>query len=228
MQPTYLPWAGYFGLLQSVDLFIYLDNVQFARRSWQQRNQIKTASGAQWLTVPVLSRGKREQLIQNTLIDCQSSFTRKHSSSIAINYNKSAYYDAFSSSLLDTLNGSQDSLAALNIKLIGTIASWLDISTPTLKASELACAGNNAALLASLCKTVEATEYISPPGSRCYLENSMEFENAKIPISYFGFDHPKYSQLHGEFLPYMSCIDAIFNCGLESIDLIKSSSYIQS
>ena len=69
MQPTYLPWSGYFGLMQSVDVFVLLDSVQFARRSWQQRNQIKTANGAQWLTVPVQSKGKRDQLICEVELD---------------------------------------------------------------------------------------------------------------------------------------------------------------
>ena len=228
MQPTYLPWLGYFGLLSSVDLFIYLDNVQFSKRSWQQRNQIKTTSGAQWLSVPVLSRGKRDQVIRDTLIDSQSNFAKKHSNSISISYSKARHYSEFSASLLDTLNGNHSNLSELNIELIGLISSWLGITTPILKASELECSGNSAALLASLCSTVGAKEYISPPGSRCYLEASSDFEAARIPIYYFRFEHPKYSQLHGDFLPFMSVIDMIFNCGAESLHAIKSSSFIQS
>ena len=78
MQPTYLPWCGYFALMQAVDTFILLDSVQFAKRSWQQRNQIKTANGAKWLTVPVISKGKRQQLICEAELDDSRNFASTH------------------------------------------------------------------------------------------------------------------------------------------------------
>ena len=85
MQPTYLPWSGYFGLIESVDIFVILDNVQFEKRSWQQRNQIKTPNGSIWLTVPIFSKGKRDQTIQNTKINRDDEFSRRHKKSIELN-----------------------------------------------------------------------------------------------------------------------------------------------
>ena len=76
MQPTLFPWSGYLGLMMNVDKFIYLDTVQFARRSWQQRNQIKTNNGAEWITIPVIAKGKRDQIIKDVVIDNTSNFNR--------------------------------------------------------------------------------------------------------------------------------------------------------
>src|SRR4051812_27602699 len=107
MQPTYLPWSGYFGLMRSVDLFIFLDSVQFARRSWQQRNQIKTANGAHWLTVPVNSKGKRDQRIDDVEIDASAQFAGAHTRAIELSYRKSAAFALLAPEILTELNKPQ-------------------------------------------------------------------------------------------------------------------------
>ena len=96
MQPTFLPWVGYFELIRSVDLFIFLDSVQFDKRSWQQRNIIKTPKGSQWITIPVISKGKFKQNISEVEISSQSDFTLKLIKTIKINYSKAKFYDQFS------------------------------------------------------------------------------------------------------------------------------------
>lgn len=221
MQPTYLPWSGYFGLMRSVDLFIFLDSVQFAHRSWQQRNQIKTANGAQWLTVPVVSKGRRDQRIDHVEIDVTARFKAKHLATIEQNYRKAAYYQQ-ASEILSPLRDSCEILADLNICLIKKISAQLGISTPMLRSSKLNGDGAKANFLASLCREVGATEYISPPGSWDYLNDSNAFSQVGIPISYFNYEHPEYPQLFGSFLPYMSIIDMMFNCGQASLSFIEA------
>jgi hypothetical protein len=222
MQPTYLPWSGYFGLMRSVDLFIFLDSVQFARRSWQQRNQIKTANGAQWLTVPVNSKGKRDQRIDEVEIDPTAQFAAAHTRAIELNYHKAAAYGAIAPEILADLNAPQSKLAELTIGLTLKIRAILGIETPVLRSSAMSGEGTKANLLASLCREVGATEYVSPPGSQEYLDESDAFKQAGIPVRYFTFQHPEYPQLFGVFLPYMSCIDMLFNCGDRSLSLIES------
>ncbi|HZL30504.1 MAG TPA: WbqC family protein [Pseudolabrys sp.] len=222
MQPTYLPWSGYFGLMRSVDLFIFLDSVQFARRSWQQRNQIKTANGAQWLTVPVISKGKRDQRIDEVEIDPSAQFAAAHTRAIELNYRKAPAYAAAAPEILTELNALHPKLAELTIGLTQKIQALLGIETPVLRSSAMHGAGTKAELLVSLCLEVGATEYISPPGSQEYLDESDAFKQAGIPVRYFKFQHPEYPQLFGEFLPYMSCIDMLFNCGDRSLSLIES------
>ena len=221
MQPTYLPWSGYFGLMRSVDLFIFLDSVQFAHRSWQQRNQIKTANGAQWLTVPVVSKGRRDQRINEVLIDYTQRFKAKHLGTIQQSYRNSPYY-AQARDVLSPLMEASEMLADLNIALIERIASQLNIDTPTLRSSKLSGKGAKAELLASFCSDIGATEYISPPGSEDYLRRSDAFWRAGIEVSYFNYEHPEYPQLFGGFLPYMSVIDMLFNCGEVSLRLIEA------
>ena len=227
MQPTYLPWSGYFGLIDNVDIFVLLDNVQFAKRSWQQRNQIKTPNGSAWLTVPVASRGKREQTIQNVLIQKDNNFSHKHKKSLEINYSKSKYFNSESQEIFRLINSDEQYLSELNINLIKYFCERLKIKTKIIRAKDLPSKGSKADLLCSICQELNADNYISPPGSKDYLKESDSFEKAKIALNYFSYKHPIYNQLWGEFIPYMSIIDMLFNCGEESIDLIKMNSGIE-
>lgn len=224
MQPTYLPWLGYFGLMKSVDLFILLDSVQFARRSWQQRNQIKTANGPIWLTVPVLSKGKRDQLITEVEIDRSRDFPQSHQKTLELNYKKAPHFDAYAPRLLSLLEDHNHQLIDLTIGVIACLRDALGIATPIRRSSEFDVPGTKAELLASLCDQVGATEYISPPGSMDYLEESDAFARRGIPLRYFSFTHPEYPQRFGGFLPYMSVIDLLFNCGPDSLSMIEKGS----
>ncbi|MDC1450344.1 WbqC family protein [Candidatus Thioglobus sp.] len=226
MQPTYLPWSGYFGLIESVDLFVFLDNVQFDKRGWQQRNQIKTANGPQWLTIPVLSKGVRNQKINQVKIDSSSKFSDKHIKSISHNYNNAPFYNLIEKELFNTIHNSSDSLSETNIEIIHTLSKLLGVSTPTISSSALNCSGIKADMLVSICQEVGASEYLSPPGSRVYLEKSDAFKMAKIPVKYFQFEHPNYQQLFGDFVENMSVVDILMNCGNQSLDFIKNGSLL--
>lgn len=221
MQPTYLPWCGYFGLMQAVDVFIFLDSVQFAKRSWQQRNQIKTPQGPQWLTVPVSSKGKREQLICEASLDNASSFASTHCKTIETNYAKAASFKSLAPGLLACLEQPQARLVDLNIGIIEHCRKVLEIETPVLLSSQMAGSGAKADLLASLCKAVGATEYLSVPGSKDYLDESNAFAEIGVEVRYFNYLHPMYPQLFGDFLPYMSVVDMLLNCGERSVELIR-------
>ncbi len=223
MQPTYLPWSGYFGLLESVDTFVILDNVQFAKRSWQQRNKIKTPNGSRWLTVPIESKGKRDQVIEKTIINSEKDFSSQHKKSIEVNYAKSRFFKNEYKQIFKLINPGKKFLAELNLDLIEYFCYRLSIKTKIIKASQINCSGAKANLLFSICNTLGAQTYISPPGSKEYLKEGSLFDSSNIKVNYFNFNHPKYEQLWGEFLPYMSLIDMIFNCGDESIELIKDN-----
>src|SRR5688500_3862557 len=187
MQPTYLPWLGYFGLMKSVDLFILLDSVQFARRSWQQRNQIKTANGPIWLTVPVHSKGKRDQLISEVEVDRSQDFPQSHQRALDVNYKKAPHFDVYAPALHSLLGAESKHLTDLTIGTIVWIRDMLRITTPIRRSSEFETQGVKADLLASLCEQVDATEYISPPGSKDYLDESDAFTKRGIPLRYFEF-----------------------------------------
>jgi hypothetical protein len=132
MQPTYLPWCGYFGLMHAVDVFVLLDSVQFARRSWQQRNQIKATNGVQWLSVPVLSKGKRDQLISEVEVDKSANFASTHRKTIEMSYAKTPFFKAYADELLPLLDNPSPRLSDLTISLILRIKSQLGITTQVL------------------------------------------------------------------------------------------------
>jgi hypothetical protein len=221
MQPTYLPWLGYFGMIDQVDTFIIFDSVQFAKRSWQQRNQVKSANGPMWLTVPILSKGKRGQLINEVEIDTTRNFHTTHIASLENNHRKSPYFSEYSPELFSLLEKGHVHLSELTAELIVWFCKVLGIKTTIKYSSKMENTGTKADLLAMLCEQVDTTEYVSAPGSREYLEESDAFEKRSIPIKYNEYDHPEYPQLFGEFVPYMSVIDLLFNMGPESLSVIR-------
>lgn len=210
MQPTFLPWLGYFAMMDRVDEFVFLDHVDFNKRSWQQRNQIKTVNGPQWLTVPV--NASQGQAINEIKI---ASPLDKLIRAIEYNYSKAPYYD---DTLIKILRYPIDHLVWLNVELIYWITTKLGITTPLTFSSMFEPEGSKADLLVDICRKRGAREYISSPGSRDYIEESGAFE---IPVTYFEYNHPVYNQ-PGEFLPYMSAIDLLFNEGPKSLEIIRS------
>jgi hypothetical protein len=223
MQPTYLPWLGYFGLMDRVDHFVLLDNVQFAKRSWQQRNQIRTAQGPLLLTVPVLSKGARGQLIHEVAIDRSRGFPADHVKAIELAYRKAPHFPQYAPHLFSILNGGHERLCELTVSLIEWLRSELGIRTRLLNARELTATGRKADLLASLCRAIGAQRYLSPPGSREYMEETDAFAAQGIEVEYHEFHHPTYPQRGDGFVPQMSVIDLLFNAGPGSLEVIRSA-----
>lgn len=222
MQPTYLPWIGYFGMIDRADVFVFLDTVQFARRSWQQRNRIKTANGAQMLTVPVHKKGARDQKIAEVQIDSESHFAEKHIRAIEHALSKAPFFEDYAAGLFGILQAGHPKLADLNIALITWLAETLGISCRVLRSSQIEAGGTKADLLASICAALDGEVYISAPGSSDYIENSDAFDNHGIRVAYHRYEHPTYPQLYGDFEPYMSAIDLLFNLGPQSLERIRS------
>ena len=223
MQPAFLPWIGYFSLINYVDEFIFLDNVQFDKRSWQQRNRIKTAQGPIWLSVPVLTKRRSNQLIQQVKIlkDSDIDPFRKINTTIEHNYKKAPYYYDYAKDLFDLFNNNKHNLAQLNQSIIQWICHQLGIKTPLIKASTLRAAGQKEYLLVDICKKRGASHYVSPPGSKTYLDESDAFDKVGIVLKYHNYEHPSYAQLYGNFEPYMCIMDLLFNEGPASAGIIK-------
>ena len=225
MQPTYLPWSGYFGLIGLVDTFIVLDHVQFAKRSWQQRNSILSSSGhRQLLTLPVFSKGLRNQQLSEVKIDLSTHAVDSHIKALKHSYGKSPFFDILGSSLIKILETSDENLCNLNIAIIKLFCSYLGLNPRFIRSSELIFAGQKSNLLVSLCKSVEATEYVTPPGSLNYITNDEPFRNVGIPLSVFSYTHPTYVQPSNTFVSHLSVVDMLFNIGSDSASLISNSS----
>lgn len=224
MQPTYLPWIGYFDLMDQVDLFVFLDNVQFVKQSWQQRNRIKTPKGLEWLTVPVIFRGRFGQLIKDVEIRVPD-FWKKHIRSIELNYRRAPYFNDNFFALVSIFEGSDPwrYLVDLNIDLIEWLSRMLGIKTPLVRSSNLEVEGKRSSFVAAICLSLKANEYLSPIGSADYLLDEIdEFTNRGIKVFFHNYTHPIYKQHFPPFLPFASVIDLIFNEGSKSVNIIRS------
>ncbi|MDC3175769.1 WbqC family protein [Prochlorococcus sp. AH-716-D13] len=221
MQPTYLPWLGYFGLMHYVDKFVFLDSVQFEKRSWQQRNKIKITDGERYLTIPVESKGKRDQLIREVKVVKSSNFENQHKRLIKQYYSNSPYFEENYKTIFNDQAYNSHLLSEITINLILNLKELLGLKVQIYKSSEIETKGAKDVLLASICNKLEADEYISPPGSKNYLLASNEFSKNCININYFEYVHPSYKQLYKDFVPYLSIIDLIFNCGPNSLEIVK-------
>ena len=222
MQPTYLPWLGYFALMMQTDQFIFLNDVQFDRRSWQQRNKIKSAQGELLLTVPVVKKSKSGELIKDVLINQEEAWKKKHLKSMQQHYSKSKYYGEVSEWILPIYERDFQKLADLNISIIKAIADYLRIDTNFVNSSDLGVEGNKAQRLVNICKKAGADTYLSPMGSFQYIDEDNVFAGSNVNLLYQNFEHPEYSQLHGEFLSHLSVIDLLMNEGKQSASVIQS------
>lgn len=221
MQPTFIPWIGYFAMIDKVDEFVILDSVQFVKRSWQQRNRIKSSSGELMLSVPVFNKGKSDQLIGEVKINKQDVNFKKIIPTIKNNYSKAPFYKEYSDQFFSILEDTDDSLEALNMNIIYFAMNALKISKDKISfGHEMNLDTKKANLLADICVIKNADTYLSAPGSKEYIVESGIFEKKDIKVNYHNYNHPVYPQLYGEFLPYMGVIDLIFNSGPNSRDVM--------
>ena len=174
------------------------------------------------LTVPVLIKGRFNQKIYDVMIDISQKFETKHFNSIWSNYKKSRYFEFLVVELEEIYKNEINKLVDLNIRLIEWLSSKLGINTKFVYSSQLDTDGSKTELLVNICKIINADHYISPAGSKEYIDQNNLFIKSGIKLSYQNYKHPTYSQLYGDFIPYMSVIDLLFNEGKKSLELIKS------
>lgn len=229
MQPTYLPWVGYFDLIDSVNKFVFLDSVQLAKRSWQTRNRINTAQGELFLTIPIEKQKSRDEtFINEAIIANTNNWKHKHLSSIEYAYKKCPYFDEIFHFISDIYKTPYTRLVDFNTCLIKNIAVRMGIRTQFYRASELINTKHlkKDELLASICKQLNAYNYLSPIGSAAYIELKQpggEFTQNGIQLYYQNFQHPQYCQKETPFVPYMCILDLLFHEGFEnSLAIIQS------
>jgi len=222
MQPTFLPWVGYFALMDRVDRFVFLDDVQFDKRSWQQRNRIKTANGPLWLTVPVLTKSRRDQTILDAQIQPDARFADTARKTIEHAYGKAAFFTPVMDRIAPVFDRAEEGLCALNLGLIDALCELMGLSVETVRSSSTPVTSAKAERLAELCRIHGATEYVSPPGSKDYLEGDDALERAGVPLTYFAYEHPVWPQLYGKFEPYMSALDLVMNALPEARTILRS------
>ncbi len=220
MQPTYLPWIGYFDLIDQSDTFVVLDTVALSRQSWQQRNRIATAQGPLWLTVPV--QRQPDQPIAEVTIDNARPWRRKHWASLEMNYRRAPFWPEYSPALRRVYDREWTSLADLNLELIQLLCTLAGIPGDFILASALGpLAGGRDGRLVEICRHFGADTYLSPLGALAYLEADTGFADAGIDLTFQNYRHPTYPQPWTPFQDHVSFVDALMNIGPEAAAVMR-------
>ena len=221
-QSNYIPWKGYFDLINMVDEFILYDDVQFTRRDWRNRNQIKTQAGLQWLTIPVEVKGKFHQTINQTLVS-DRSWTRQHWRALELNYARATFFEEYRDRIKALYADCQMArLSEINHHFLTGLNACLGISTSLRCSSEYILEGDRSERLLNLCRQTGATAYYSGPAARTYLDQAL-FARAGIAVVWMDYTgYPTYRQLHGAFEHAVSVLDLLFNEGSAARDFMKS------
>ena len=215
LQPTYLPWIGYFEMIASSDVFVVFDHVQFERKSWQQRNKIKTANGVVSLTVPVQKMPRETPISQIKISYEQGNPLKKHWKAIELSYKKAPYFAEYKPLLEKIYSKKYVLLRDLNVEIIKLICDILGVKTKIVFSSNLDLKDEKMAKtekVINLCKHLGITHLYDAKGAEDILDKSL-FKKEDIVIEFQDFQHPEYRQLWGEFIPYLSLIDLLFNKG---------------
>jgi WbqC-like protein family len=225
VQSNYIPWKGYFDLINLVDEFILYDEMQYTRRDWRNRNIIKTPAGLKWLTIPVAVKGNFFQKIKETAVS-DPRWTRKHWETIVHSYSKAKHFSRYRDVFAELYSSCAEErfLSRINYLFLSAICKILSIDTKISWSEDYGSNDGKTERLVSLCRQAGATTYISGPAARDYLEEAL-FARENIGVQYIDYSsYPEYRQLSPPFEHRVSIIDLIFNEGPEATNYMKSFS----
>lgn len=224
VQSSYIPWKGYFDLINSVDEFIVYDDQQYTRRDWRNRNRIKTGQGTVWLSIPVKVKGRYHQRIDETEVS-DPSWQERHWRTIVHAYGRAPHFDMYRDRLMKLYEGCTELLLSrINTAFLEAICELLAIRTSFVYSTKYAAEGASTDRLVHLCRAASATSYLSGPRARAYLDES-QFREAGIEVRYMDYSgYPEYEQLYPPFEHHVSIVDLLVHTGPEARRFLKSTS----
>ena len=221
-QPEYLPWLGFFKKMMNVELFVFLDDVQFRKKGWQNRNRIRINDGTTLLSIPVHTHSYPK--INEVTIDNEKNWSMRHKKSILYNYARAPYFGEIKDFIESIFEKKFQYLVDLNTEIIKFIMIELEIKSKIVFSSELEISKKGSDRVLDICKAVDADHYIT---GTFWAESNLrveEFKKSNIDVEFQKFQHPTYKQIHGEFIPEMSIIDLLFNEGRKEAKKILQNS----
>ena len=220
IQSNYIPWRGYFDFIDSVDLFVFHDDLQYTKNDWRNRNRIQTPDGLRWLTVPV-SYKHVEQKIEEVQIDYRQNWAVRHIQQLNANYGRAPFFHDYVDQFAGIINEHFASISELNVAVCKWMMQVLDIRTPILMSRELAVSGKKSERLIDLLTRVGGTTYVSGPSASAYLDLDL-FHRHGIRVEYKSYNYPEYPQMQSGFSPNVSVLDLLFNTGREARRYLRS------
>lgn len=222
IQSSYVPWRGYFDFIDSVDVFVIYDDVQYpVGRSWRNRNQVKTRDGLKWLTVPVRKKSAKLAIDEISIGVGNKPWKTDHRRILEEALGSAPFYSDAIAIWNEATSCSDTSVSALNVRLIRFVCEYLSISTRIVMSRNLQVTGAKTERLINVLKEVGAITYLSGPSARDYIEEDL-FRGRNIRLEYKTYDYEPYPQLWGEFVGTVTVLDLIANCGPHSRDYLKS------
>lgn len=219
-QPQFLPWLGYLDKIDQAEVFVALDDVQFKKNEWQNRNRIRTAQGWQWVTVPVLHRFG--QLVKEVRINPSEQWRAQHLRALEMHYARAPFRDSYLRQLADLYREPWERLGDFNLAVLRWLLRAFGITTPIRLSSEWSLRNEATGRLVDICGAVGATRYLSGPGADAYMDKD-RFQAAGLTLDRQAFHHPVYAQCYEPFLPGMSAIDLLFACGPEALARLRAA-----
>lgn len=222
LQSNYIPWKGYFDIINSVDEFILYDEVQFTKRDWRNRNKIVTKNGPEWLSIPVRTKGKYTQRISEVEIS-DSDWAAHHWRKISENYKTAKHFSEYRDVFERFYRTTQDIyLSAINYQLIKIINDLLGIDTLIKSSREFILEGDKTEKIVNICRATNSQIYVTGPAAKAYFDEGLAKRNG-IKVEYMDYSqYPAYAQLGPDFHHNVSVIDLIFNVGSRSSAYLKS------
>jgi hypothetical protein len=218
LQPSYIPWRGYFHQIHKADIFMFFDDVQYDQRGWRNRNRVKTAGGVQWLTVPVLKKGTRAEQtpIREVRVCWDRPWAQRHWTTLQHAYGRAPFFKKYAALVESFYRRRDEFLADFTIHASVALARELGIrDTRFLRSSELEVSGTKTDRLLALLKAVGANHYISGPSARAYIDEKA-VQAAGVTLEYMTYDYPPYDQLHPPYDAQVSLLDLLFMKGPEA------------
>ena len=219
LQPGYMPWLGFFEQMLLTDHFVYLDDVQYTKQDWRNRNRVKTANGVTWLTVPT-RKAPHDTPINRIEISYDRPWSARHLRTIELAYGKAPHFDECYPRLEATLEAHHEYLHHLNAAVVDLFRVLLGITTPISRSSELGIETHDKnEKLWRMCNALGADELYDGQASRSFLDVD-GFERHGIKVTFQEYVHPTYSQRWGPFVPFLSTLDLLMNCGSDAVEII--------
>ena len=219
-QPVYLPWLGFFKKISTSDQFVFLDDVQFEKNGWHNRNKIRTSDGWIWLTVP--TKTKFGMNLNEIKIDNSINWKKKHKKAIEINYSKTPYFKNYWNELESIFNKKHELLIELNLELIKFIMKNLQIKTPTIFSSELNIDGKSSERILNICNKLKSKIYLSGKLGKDYLDLDDVSSNG-IEVKFQDYKHHTNEQSVNTVMPIMTTKDLLSNKGDQSSEILRES-----
>jgi hypothetical protein len=213
-QPRFFPGLHYLHRMMVADIFVIFDTVQFNPRHEENRAKLKTSQGTQWLTIPI-HKVSREQIIRNTYISQNQPWQIKTERILQSIYGKTPHYKTYEPEILSILTRPYESLTELNRASWEPALRLLGITCKFVLASEIPVTGKGPKLLLDICKYLDADTYLSGGFGKEYLDVD-EFATEGVEVKFHEYDYPVYQQQHGDFIPFLSYLDMLFNVGLDA------------